>query len=99
VGLEHGVDVAGRPPGVVGQSHRRATEHGEVGNNATVGQAIAEPPGRICDRCPVEQRIIGPPPRGHRPLFSGRLGGGHGCGPVLPEETLRSSATRPGDKP
>jgi hypothetical protein len=56
---KYGVDVAGRPPSVVCEGHRRTAEHIEVGDNPTASQTVAEPTERILDGRPVEQRIIG----------------------------------------
>jgi|RhiMetdeSRZDD1v2_1073273.scaffolds.fasta_scaffold762703_2 hypothetical protein len=56
VRLEHGIDVAGRSSGVVGQCHRGATEDVDVGDDTLLDQSIAESAEGILDRSTIEQR-------------------------------------------
>jgi hypothetical protein len=58
VGLEHRVDVPSSPTSVIGQSHRRATEHVDIGDYATAGQPVTEPPERLLDRLAIQEWII-----------------------------------------
>jgi len=58
VRLEDRVDVAGRPPRVVRQSHGGATEDVHIGGQAAPGQPVTEPPEGLSKRLPVKKRII-----------------------------------------
>jgi len=56
VRLEQRVNVTGSPPGIVGEGHRSATEHIQVGDHAALGKPVAETAKGILDARPVEQR-------------------------------------------
>jgi hypothetical protein len=52
------IDVAGRSPRVIGESHRRTAEDVNVGDQAAPGQPIAEPTERLGDRPSIEEWVV-----------------------------------------
>lgn len=63
VRLEHRIDIAGRPAGVVRQRHRRAAprraaENVQVSDHASPNQAVAESAERVLDHCTVEEWVV-----------------------------------------
>src|SRR5206468_3797204 len=57
VGLEDGIDVAGRPAGVVGECHGGAAKDVDICDDAAALETIAQPLESVLNRGPIEQRV------------------------------------------